>query len=190
MSIDFSNQYQLASLRSVFRRELQGLGAELTRSESASLNDQLDTMLWASNSLTAEQAFNSFQAMLTPLRSNSFRTEALTQKSDGPAAPGTEQSLQADLADLRARVDYLSRFGQSNGGAFLTPPQTTLLNGYLDRAEARLNFYAATQGAAPAALTSNEAADIRRALDGIFEPGDPAGGAAALFTQVIAQALE
>jgi hypothetical protein len=187
--IDFSNEYQRASLRSMFRHELEGLGAELTRSESAALNDQLDTMLWASNPATAQQAFNSFQGMLTPLRSNSFRTEALTQKSDGPAAAGTEQTLRADLAVLEARVDYLSRFGQP-GGAFLTPAQTTLLKGYLDRAEARLNFYAATQGAAPAALTSNEAADIRRALDGFAETGDPAGGAAALFTQVIAHALE
>ncbi len=130
--IDFSNEYQRASLRSMFRHELEGLGAELTRSESAALNDQLDTMLWASNPATAQQAFNSFQGMLTPLRSNSFRTEALTQKSDGPAAAGTEQTLRADLAVLEARVDYLSRFGRP-GGAFLTPAQTTLLKGYLNR---------------------------------------------------------
>jgi hypothetical protein len=187
--IDFSSSAQLYTLRSMFRRELQGLGSELTRSERAALLDQLDAIQEARTPAAAQQAFTAYQGMLSQLRSNTFRSETLTQKSDIAAAAGTDQTLRADLARLQARVDYLSRFGQPDGSAFLNPAQTTLLKSYLDRAESRLKFYASKQGDALAVLTTQEAADIRRALDGIAETGDPAGGAAALITQIRAQAL-
>jgi hypothetical protein len=163
--IDFSDRSQLASLRSAFRLELKGLSAELTRSERAALLDQLCWMLEASNPAPAQQAFDAYRSMLSQLRSNSFRTEALTQKSEAAADAGTEQILRGDLARVKVRVEYFSRFGNPGGGAFLTLAEATLLKGYLDRAEARLHFYAARQGDAPAAvLTALETADVSRAL--------------------------
>jgi hypothetical protein len=185
-NVQFGNVDQLFALRTTLLGELAAQGGRLTRSENSVLEEQLSQMTMAPDAAAAQRAFNGFRAGLAAMRGNSFKVETLTQKGDEAASVQVEQGLRNDLVQLNARVDYLSQFGGPNGTAFLTQGETNLLRGYLERAESRLQFYA-NPGDGALGLTASEASEVRNALTGIAEPGDPAAGAVNLIARVLAQ---
>ena len=183
--VNFNNSDQLFALRTTLLGELEAQGGLLTHSENAALEEKLWQMCVARDAVAAEGAYKGFSAMLSAMSGNSFEVETLAQKTDVAATVDVEQGLRNELTKLNARVEYLSRFGGSGDTAFLTEAQTTLLRGYLDRAESRLQFYA-KQGDGELGLTVDEAAAVRKALTGIAEIGDPANGAVNLIADVLA----
>ena len=171
---NFADRSQVSELRTMLQRELEAQGGLLTRSESAVLQEKLRQMRMAPNVEEAKVAFNGFKGTLSTMSGNSFKVETLAHKDGDPAGAEVEQGLRNDLTRLKARVDYLSRFGGDNGEALLKEKDATLLRGYLDRAEGRLQFYAKPVGGVGVGLTKGEAEEVRKALTGTPETGDPA----------------
>jgi hypothetical protein len=173
INVNFASRSQVSALRNLLRTQLDSDSTgQLAGWEKDTLKGQLGKMVAADSPANAQTAFQEYESLRNTLLGNEFTVTTVVQKSDVLAPDTTKNSLQTQITQRTALVEYLSKFGGANGTAYLSPNEATTLRGYLARAQDLLKQYGKTDAVAGATtgLTVQEAAEVQTALNGPAAP--------------------